>query len=374
MKKIILTILIIVAIAALLTLKQPRHNEMPLPDDKPVVKIGVVYPMTGNAAFFGEGAKVAVKLFQEDIENKQTKNKYEIFFEDSQAQPAIGVKAAMKLISYDNIDVMVDCVSGVSAANSQIAQKHQIPHLAFAQDANISKGFYNWRVVTSNGLTGLKMVENLEKKGIQDIVIVAENVATSMSLLDGFISKKNEKINVKNTYYINQGERDFRILLQKIKSDAPQIVLLFAITPEIDIMLRQAKEQEINIPFTSLQSHTWLQDKSLAEGDWYVDVGMVQDDEWLKRYEALANDSNTNFAEGIFVVLQVIFNTYESALGNKKLSSEEFINNLRASDGLKTTLGKLIYDKQNQILDTPASLRIIKNGKIELVGDISRRE
>lgn len=367
MKKIILSILILATIVVLWMLKQTQHSETIQTDDKPIVKVGIVYPMSGDMAFFADGAKAAVKLFQEDIENKQTKNKYEFIFEDSQGQPVIGVKAAMKLISHDKVDILVVCVSGVSAAISQIAQRHQIPHLAFAQDANISKGFYNWRVATSNELTGAKMVESLEKKGIQEVVIVAENVATSMSLIDGFMSKKNENINIKNTYYINPGERDFRILLQKIKSDNPQIVLLSALTPETDIILRQAKEQRINIPFTSLQAHTWLQNKSLAEGDWYVDLGMIQDDEWLRRYRTIANDSNTNFAEGAYVVFQVIFNTYESAPGEKKLSSEEFINNLSVSDGLDTVLGKLIYDKQNQILDTPASVRIIKNGRIELV-------
>ena len=31
--------------------------------DKPVVKIGVLYPLTGDGAFLGESAKIAAKMF-----------------------------------------------------------------------------------------------------------------------------------------------------------------------------------------------------------------------------------------------------------------------------------------------------------------------
>ena len=372
MKKAVLGILIIAAIVGLLVLLIQRQTQrdaeiLANADGKPVVKIGVVYPMSGNAAFFGDGAKVAFKLFQEYVESMQTKYKYEIIFEDSQAQIAVGVKAAMRLISLSKIDVLVDCFSGVSAANSQIAEKYKTPHLAYAQNIKISQGFYNWRVVTSSDAVGAKMVETLKQKDIRDIAIIVKNADGPISMLNGFMKEKDASINIKSTYYINPEERDFRILLQKVKSTNPQIIILVTQTPDTDIILRQAKEQGISIPFTSMQSYSMLENKSLAEGDWYVDVGMVPDSEWLKRYNAITDDSNVNFADGFYSVLQVIFNTYESASGDEKISAEEFINNLSASDGLDTVLGKLTYDKQNQILDTPASLRIIKNGRIELV-------
>ena len=131
MKKIIIGIIVTSLVVFSFYTINPAKQGNPVESEKPIVKIGFIYPMSGNAAFFGDGAKNAAKMFFEDVK-KPLKNNYEIIFEDSQAQPAISVKAAMKLISFDKADVLIDCMSGVSAAVSKIAEDHKTPHLAFA--------------------------------------------------------------------------------------------------------------------------------------------------------------------------------------------------------------------------------------------------
>ena len=77
-----------------------------IPTNKQIIKIGVLYPLTGDGAFLGESAKIATKMFFEDYNN--TKYKYELVWEDSQANPATAVSAVRKLINYDHVDVIED--------------------------------------------------------------------------------------------------------------------------------------------------------------------------------------------------------------------------------------------------------------------------
>ena len=41
--------------------------------DKPVVKIGMLYPLSGNAAVFGDTAKMVAKMFFDDYKNTKYK-------------------------------------------------------------------------------------------------------------------------------------------------------------------------------------------------------------------------------------------------------------------------------------------------------------
>ena len=58
MKKVLLGLLLVLGLTAC-----GEKAETPKENTKPVVKIGVLYPMSGNAAFFGDGAKKATALF-----------------------------------------------------------------------------------------------------------------------------------------------------------------------------------------------------------------------------------------------------------------------------------------------------------------------
>ena len=113
MKKIVSFLAVLVVIVVVVDFYRTNKTDVSAKSDKPVVKIGFIYPMTGNASFFGDGAKHAVQLFFEDMKDKKTKNDYEIVFEDSQAQITTGIKAATKLTTLDKVDVIVDCMSGI---------------------------------------------------------------------------------------------------------------------------------------------------------------------------------------------------------------------------------------------------------------------
>jgi ABC-type branched-subunit amino acid transport system substrate-binding protein len=363
MKKFLVSLCMVLALVAC---KEEKKEETQA-DTKPVVKIGVLYPLSGDSAFFGDSAKKAADLFFKEFDATKFKYKYQLIWEDSQSSPAKAAMAARKLIDYDHVDVIYDMHSGVSIAISPIANEKKTIHLAFAQDRAISTGFYNWRVVTSTKKTGEKMLSALKKRKLLNIVGVVENIAGTMSLYGGFENAaKQDKDMSLETMSINPGERDFNLLLQKIQNKKPDAIVVSLHAPEIDIFMRQAKSNEINIPIVGVQSFTFLKDKSLAEGSWYVDVAMA-DKDFLERYKASSGDDITNFAENFYTLLQVTTTIYESFDGKEKPTHEEFIAKIPVLNGVISPIGKLVVDKEEQNVDSEASIRAIKNGIVEAI-------
>ncbi len=339
--------------------------ETPKENEKPVVKIGVLYPMSGNAAFFGDGAKKATALFFKHFNEKDAKFKYEILWEDTQANPAKAVLAVRKLIDYDKADVILDAFSSVGNAISPITNEKKTPHLTFAQDRSISNGFYNYRVVTSTKKTGQKMIEALKARNLHNIVGVVENTAGTLSLYNGFSvsARRDANINILDTVEVNPGEKDFNLILQKINNMTPDAVVISLQSPEVDIFMKQAKQNNFDKPIVGIQSFSFLKDKSLAEGLWYIDVAFA-DKKFLDDYKNEFGEDITNFAENFYTLLQVTVNNFETSSGYNKPNAEDFIGNMESVNNIISPLGKLSLDKEEQNVDSDASIRLIQNGKI----------
>lgn len=361
MKKWLLSLCMILALVAC---KEDKKTE---DSGKPIIKIGVLYPMSGDGAFFGDSAKKAADLFFKEFDTTNAKYQYQLVWEDSQSNPAKGVMAARKLIDYDHVDIIYDMYSSVAVAVSPITNEKKTLHLTFAQDRAISTGFYNWRVVTSTKKTGEKMLSALKKRNLLNVVGIVENTAGTLSLYGGFENEaQKDKDATLETFAINPGERDFNLLLQKIKGQKPDAIVVVLHAPEIDIFMRQAQTNEINIPIVGIQSFTFLKEKSLAEGSWFVDVAMA-DKNFLERYKASSGDEITNFAENFYTLLQVTTTVYESFDKKEKPTHEEFIAQLPVVNGIVSPVGKLVIDKEEQNVDSEASIRGIKDGIVVLL-------
>ena len=361
MKKALIGLFIaILLVSGLIYFNQPNKEKN---NDKEIIKIGVVYPMTGSASFMGTGAKNAVALFQDKMASMNLKHHYEFLLEDSQAQPSVGLSAAMKLINLDQVDVIVDTFSGVAIAIGNLTKRAKIPHFSCAQNKKISEGFYNWRVTTSETKTGEALYNELRKKKLNDLVVIRKNAEGPISNYNGFIPflDKDAGIVVRKIYDYNSDERDFRVMLYKVKQDNPQAILLLAEKPDIDLLLKQMKELDINVPIASIFSLIYVQDKSLAEKAWHAHVA-APSKEWVKDYETKFGTETTNLAEWVYSVLQIVLTVYESS--DTKLTGEEVMKNLKMVNGLETPIGAIVYDAENQVLDTAAVIQEIKNGKI----------
>ena len=112
------------------------------------VKIGAIYPLSGNAASTGVHTKAALETALEIINNGNpalgnlplTKNaglkglggaKVEVVWADNQGSPAVGQNQALRLITEEKVVALSGAYqSGITVTASAIAEKYGIPYLS----------------------------------------------------------------------------------------------------------------------------------------------------------------------------------------------------------------------------------------------------
>jgi len=93
------------------------------------VKIGVILPLTGEAAFYGESVKNGLDLAAEgaNASGGIKGASISLIYEDSRAMPAEGVSAFERLASISGLSAVVgDAVSSVTLAFAPIANQREI--------------------------------------------------------------------------------------------------------------------------------------------------------------------------------------------------------------------------------------------------------
>src|ERR1700694_3987418 len=128
-----------------------------------VVKIGAIYPLSGNAASAGVHGKAAIETAIDIINNAHpelgnlplAKNaglaglggaKVEAIFADNQGSPAVGQNQALRLITEEKVVALNGAYqSGVTLTASAIAEKYGIPFLSGESvAANLTERGFKW--------------------------------------------------------------------------------------------------------------------------------------------------------------------------------------------------------------------------------------
>ena len=101
MKKVLLSLLMATSLVAC-----GEKTEAPKENTKPVVKIGVILPLSGNNSAMGEASKKAMLMAIADNTKQSNKYNYEIIFEDNQMITSKTAVIANKLININKVDVI----------------------------------------------------------------------------------------------------------------------------------------------------------------------------------------------------------------------------------------------------------------------------
>ena len=128
------------------------------------VKIGVIYPLSGNSASAGNYSKMAIEVGADVINNGNAElakimplakggglpglggAKIQLIFADNQGTPAAGQNQALRLISEEKVVALIGAYqSGITLTASAIAERHGIPFLtAESVAANLTERGFKW--------------------------------------------------------------------------------------------------------------------------------------------------------------------------------------------------------------------------------------
>lgn len=228
------------------------------PKPKEAVRIGVILPLTGKLASYGQWAKNGFDLAVEEVNSlKNYPYDLELIYEDDTGDPKTGVNAIQKLISVHNLSVITGLISSrMAVACAPIAEQNRVVLLSTgaSSDEIRNAGDYIFRVRESGIIHGQSMADYVWRKWgtTKKIGILYLNAESGITYADAFKKRFLElggRIDLYEAY--NVGETDFRTQLFKAKDKKIEILYVPGEVAEISQMLKQAQELGLKIQFLS---------------------------------------------------------------------------------------------------------------------------
>ncbi len=217
------------------------------------VKVGIVLPLTGAEAKFGEIEKRSFDMALEEINAKGgiKGEPLELIVEDDTGRPDVGRSVVEKLITKDKV-VMVGggYSSSVTYAVAGVCQQNKMPFLVNtgAADNITSSGWdYIFRlnppVSEYAGAIESMLTEVIKPK---TVAILHENTLFGTSGAKSFdetCKKLGYKVLLKEGY--ESGGIDFKPILVKVRQLNPDILYMVSYVMDASLLMKQAKELKL---------------------------------------------------------------------------------------------------------------------------------
>ncbi|MBP7494680.1 MAG: ABC transporter substrate-binding protein [Spirochaetales bacterium] len=217
------------------------------------IKIGVVAPISGEAATFGESTVNAAKLYFDQINaaGGVAGMKIVYFIEDDKGDPTEGANAYSKLIDQNKVSAIVGSVmSKVSLAGGPIAQNKGIPMISSASTnpAVTLVGNYIFRacfIDPFQGSVAAKFAYNDLGKRTAAAIYDSGNDYTKgfAEVFRDEFTRMGGKITAFESYA--SGTSDFNAQLVKIKATNPDVIFIPNYYNDAGLIAKQAREMGI---------------------------------------------------------------------------------------------------------------------------------
>jgi branched-chain amino acid transport system substrate-binding protein len=223
------------------------------------VKIGAIFPLSGNAASAGVHGKAAIETAVEIINSGNpalgnlpvTKNaglkglggaKFEVVFADNQGSPAVGQNQALRLITEEKVVALTGAYqSGVTLTASAIAEKYGIPFVnGESVAANLTERGFKWffrvtPVASDFAKIYLEFLKEMKAGGqkVDNIALVHENTEYGTSVanvITGLFKENGLAIAQDIAYSANTTDVQSQVL--QLKDKKPDVVIMISYTSD----------------------------------------------------------------------------------------------------------------------------------------------
>lgn len=217
-------------------------------------RVGVVLPLSGNTATYGEEALGGMRMAVEEINAKDGVIKLELVPKDDKGDSTETGKLVSQLIKVDQVHAVIGSVtSSNTLKGAKVAQENGIPLITpAATNAEITqKGDFVSRICFIDPFQGsvlAKLVtDDLQKKKVAIIVDKASDY--SVGLADAFkktLAASGGTVVAEESF--TAGEADFSGLITKITEAGPEAIFIPAYYGDVGPMLKQAGDRWKEIP------------------------------------------------------------------------------------------------------------------------------
>lgn len=219
------------------------------------VKIGLMAPLTGSFASEGADMRNIVELLAEEVNKAGGINgdTVEIIVEDDGSDPRTAALAAQRLSNSGVTAVIGTYGSAVTEASQVIYDETGIVQVATGSTSVrlTAKGLpLFFRTCPRDDEQGRVLAAMVKKLGFKKIAILHDNSAYAKGLADETKESLAKEGITDIVFYdaLKPNERDYNVILTKLRGTEPDVLLFTGYYPEAGMLLRQMKEMKWSVP------------------------------------------------------------------------------------------------------------------------------
>jgi branched-chain amino acid transport system substrate-binding protein len=344
------------------------------------ILIGEYGSMTGPTATFGQSSHEGVMLAIEQInaEGGVLGRKIRVISEDDQSKADEAVNAVQKLINRDGVVAIIgEVASKRSLAAGSVCQKYKIPMLSPAStNPEVTRtGDYIFRTCFTDDFQGKVGGQFALRRGWKNVAILTDvNNDYSKGLAHFFRAVYGKSGNIVADESYREGDKDFKAQLTTIKGKNPDAVFLPGYYTDVGLILRQARELGLNVPFfggDGWDSPETLTLGKVVDGCFYSNHYSPEDPRpevqaFLKAYEAKYNKIPDAMATLGYDAARVMADAIKRA---GKADPKAIRDALAQTKDFSGASGIITIDAERNA-KKPAVILEIRDGKTHLVDTI----
>ena len=212
--------------------------------EKETYKIGVILPLTGNLAFFGQENKRGMELAVKDINARGGINGKELVLlaQDNGAEPKQSISALRKLVS-EGVCIIVTALSNVCLSVIPVTEKENIllfanaAHPAITGESELVLRHSNTGPQEARVLSHFLLHSLKSKK----VLIFVTNDDYGIALRDAFVKELSDNVEVIDWVY-DKKKRDFKTDVLKIIKEKPDAVFVQGYGSKLGLLIKRLRE------------------------------------------------------------------------------------------------------------------------------------
>ena len=366
MKKYFLSLIILI-IAILGYYAYNKQNDI-IPTNKPEIKIGIILPLTGDAAESGQAAKEALEMTLENITKTDSKYDYKLIFENNLLETMRTVTISNKFINYDKVQAIFSMWTPTTGEVASVSNPKKIINMACSWEDDSISGAYTFNTISTQEQIADLLITELKKNNIKTVAILIDNSAEPLfKVIKRKLSDTDIKIVFDEVSMI--GNNDFKTSIIKANQFSPDLYITAGLPPMPFILTKQLGEITGKRNITGIDSFMEMSEEQrpIANGLWYIDSNVNGNKKFVEELQNKKNIEAKSCSGNLSASLQILVDAFENTHlneGETIPNNENVVSYIKSNTkNFPTVSGKASFMNDN-IINIPPLVRKVEAGKI----------